>query len=199
MNSGKIMDDSVLDHMFREARTHKAWQKKDVSPALLKALYDLLKMGPTAANCCPARFVFIATDEGRERLKPHLDKGNVEKTMSAPVTAIVAYDTQFYEFMPELFPHAPSARSWYEGKPQVIEENCMRNSSLQGAYMIMAARSLGLDCGPMGGFNKDTLNAEFFPDGRYKANFLCNLGYGDPAALQPRLPRLGFDQVCQVL
>lgn len=193
------MDDSVLDHMFREARTHKAWQKKDVSPALLKALYDLLKMGPTAANCCPARFVFIATDEGRERLKPHLDKGNVEKTMSAPVTAIVAYDTQFYEFMPELFPHAPSARSWYEGKPQVIEENCMRNSSLQGAYMIMAARSLGLDCGPMGGFNKDTLNAEFFPDGRYKANFLCNLGYGDPAALQPRLPRLGFDQVCQVL
>jgi len=195
----KILDDHGLDLLFREARTHRKWQNKDVTEVLIKAVYDLMKMGPTEANTCPARFVFVKTPEGKERLKPHLDAGNVDKTMTAPLTAIIAYDTQFYEQMPKLFPHEPTARSWFAGKEEKIKLVTMRNSSLQAAYLMLAARSLGLDCGPMGGFNADGINKEFFADDQYKVNFLCNIGYGDDTVLFPRSPRLEFDEACEIV
>lgn len=194
-----MLDDQALDVLFREARTHRKWQDKDVTDVLIKAVYDLMKFGPTEANTCPARFVFVKTPEGKARLKPHLDAGNVDKTMTAPLTAIIAYDTQFYDLMPQLFPHEPDARSWFVGKEEKIKLVTMRNSSLQAAYLMLAARSLGLDCGPMGGFNADSLNQEFFPDGRYKVNFLCNIGYGDASVLFPRGPRLEFDEACEIV
>lgn len=195
----KILEDEALDILFREARTYRAWQKRDVTEVLIKAVYDLAKLGPTAANCSPARFVFIQSAEAKARLQPHLDKGNVDKTMAAPLTAIIAYDTQFYELMPELYPQAPKARDWYAGKPAAIEDTAFRSSSLQGAYLMLAARALGLDCGPMSGFNKEGINKEFFADGRYQVNFLCNIGYGDNTGMPVRGPRLSFDQACQVL
>jgi len=194
-----IINDSSLNVIFRAARTHSVWLDKPVSNVTLQALYDLLRMGPTSANCSPARFVFLTSTEAKERLRPHLSAGNTEKTMSAPVTAIVAYDMQFTEKLGTLFPHEPSAPSWFEGDDTRMFETAFRNGSLQGAYMIIAARSLGLDCGPMSGFDAAGVNGEFFPDGRWQANFLCNLGYGDPAALPPRNPRLDFDDACQVL
>ncbi|QQG35728.1 MAG: malonic semialdehyde reductase [Micavibrio aeruginosavorus] len=199
MTAHKILEDDALDALFREARTFRAWQKRDVTDVLIKAVYDLAKLGPTAANCSPARFVFIQSAEAKERLKPHLDKGNVDKTMSAPLTAIIAYDTQFYDFMPQLYPQSPHARDWYAGKPAVIEETALRSGSLQGAYLMLAARALGLDCGPMSGFNKDGINCEFFADGRWKVNFLCNIGFGDATGMPARGPRLPFDQACQIL
>src|SRR5690606_14217092 len=150
-------------------------------------------MGPTSGNCCPARFVFIQSPEAKQRLKPHLGSGNVDKTMRAPITAIVAYDLDFYEYMPKLFPHT-DARSWFAGKPDFIKETAFRNGSLQGAYLIMAARALGLDCGPMSGFNKKGVKAAFFPEKNWEANFLVNLGHGDPAGLFPRSPRFDFDE-----
>lgn len=199
MASNNILDNQALDILFREARTHRKWQNKEVSDVLIKAVYDLMKLGATEANTCPARFVFVKTPEAKMRLKPHLDAGNVDKTMTAPLTAIIAYDIKFYELMPKLFPHEPTARSWFEGKEEKIKLVTMRNSSLQAAYLMLAARALGMDCGPMGGFNAEGVDKEFFPDGQYKVNFLCNIGYGDPSALFPRGPRLSFDEACEIL
>lgn len=192
------LDPQALDQLFRSARTHIAWQDKPVSEETLRRLYDLLKWGPTAANSCPARFVFVTTPEGKARLKPALAEGNVDKTMQAPVTVIVARDLEFYEHLPKLFPHT-DARSWYVGNAQAIENASARNGTLQGAYLILAARALGLDCGPMSGFDADKVDAEFFPDGKVKADFLCNLGYGDASKLFPRGPRLDFGEACQVV
>lgn len=195
----KILDDQALDTLFREARTFRKWQDKDVTEVLVKAVYDLMKMGPTEANTCPARFVFVKTPAAKARLKPHLDAGNVDKTMTAPMTAIIAHDMQFFDQMPKLFPHELTARSWFAGKDEKIKLVTLRNSSLQAAYLMLAARALGLDCGPMGGFKAEGINQEFFPNGQYKVNFLCNIGYGDSEGMFPRGPRLDFDEACEII
>ena len=189
---------TMHDLLFNEARTYNSWSDQPVGDDLLKELYDLTKMGPTSANCLPMRVVFVKSDDAKARLKPTLAQGNVDKTMQAPVTAIIAMDMKFYEHLPELFPHT-NAKSWFEGNDEKILDAAFRNSTLQGGYFIMAARSLGLDCGPMSGFDEDKLNAEFFPDGRYKANVLCNLGYGTQGGLFPRSPRLPFERACEIL
>ena len=188
----------ALDQLFLEARTHNVWLPKAVPVEVLKKAYDLAKMAPTSANSSPARFVFLTTTEAKNRLIPALAPGNVEKTRSAPATAIIAWDVEFYEHLPRLFPHA-DMRSYFVGKPEFIEESGFRNGSLQGAYFILAARAVGLDCGPMSGFDAAKVNAEFFPDGKWKANFLCNLGFGDKSKLHPRLPRLDFEEAAQIL
>ena len=188
----------VLDQLFREARTHTVWLPKAVPLVLLREAYELARMGPTSANSSPGRFVFLTTPEAKNRLLPALAPLNVEKTRTAPVTAIIAWDTQFYDHLPRLFPQA-DMRSYFVGNPALIEETGFRNGSLQGAYFILAARALGLDCGPMSGFDAAKVNAEFFPDGKWKANFLCNLGYGDRTKLHPRNPRFDFDQACVIL
>lgn len=198
LNGNEMLTDHDLDLIFRDARTYNDWQDKPVSDVLLQAVYDLARMGPTSANCSPMRIVFVKSDEAKARLKPYLMEGNVEKTMKAPVCAIIAQDMEFYEKLPQLFPHT-DARSWFAGNDDAIRETAFRNSTLQGAYFMIAARALGLDCGPMSGFDADGLNGEFFPDGQYKANFLCNIGYGGPADLFPRSPRLEFDQACEVI
>lgn len=195
----KILDDQALDTLFREARSFSKWQDRDVSEVLLKAVYDLMKFGPTEANSCPARFVFIKSDEAKARLRPHLDAGNVDKVMTAPLTAIIAHDMKFFDQMGKLFPHAPGAREWFAGNDEKIKLVALRNSSLQAAYLMMAARALGLDCGPMAGFKADGINQEFFSDGQYKVNFICAIGYGDKATLFPRNPRLRFDEACEIL
>ena len=194
-----ILSDAGMDLLFRDARTHNAWLDKEISDVLLEAIYDLAKIGPTSANCSPMRVIYVRSAEAKGRLKPALDEGNVEKTMAAPATAIIGYDLAFYEHLPRIFPHAPDARSWFAGKPAHIETTAFRNGSLQGAYFILAARSLGLDCGPMSGFDNKAVDREFFPDGTVKSNFLCNLGYGDPSVLFPRSPRLEFDEACQTI
>jgi len=191
------IDARALDVLFREARTHNGWQDKPVPESLLHELFDLAKMAPTSANCSPMRVVFVTTPEGKARLKPALAPGNLDKTMAAPVTAIIAQDTLFYEHLPTLFPHA-DAKSWFVGNDALIQGTMVRNATLQGAYLMLAARAVGLDCGPMSGFDPAKLNAEFFPDGRFQANFLCNLGYGDPAKLFPRSPRFAFEDVCTI-
>jgi len=193
-----ILSETALDVIFRNARTHNAWLDRPVDDDTLRALYDLLKWGPTSANASPARFVFLRSRQAKERLRPALSPGNVDKTMAAPVTVIVGHDLRFYEHLPRLFPHA-DARSWFAGNDELIRTTAFRNGSLQGAYLIVAARALGLDCGPMSGFDNARVDAEFFPDGTVKSNFLCNLGYGDPAKLFPRSPRLSFEEACQVL
>ncbi len=195
----EILTDKALETLFRGARTYTRWKDRPVSDVILQALYDLLRMGPTSANCSPARILFVSSREAKERLAPALSPGNRDKTMAAPVTAIIGYDTRFYELVPTLFPHQPEARGWFEGNDALIEETAFRNSTLQGAYLILAARALGLDCGPMSGFDRAKVDAEFFPDGRVKSNFLCNLGYGDPTGLPPRGPRLAFDEACRIL
>ena len=192
------ISDDALDQLFRTARTQNAWQAKPVSATLLHALYDLLRMGPTSANCSPARFVFVTTDKGRERLKPHLMPNNVSKVMTAPVTVIVGHDLTFYERLPTLFPHT-DARSWFVGNDALIQSTAFRNGTLQGAYLIMAARSLGLDCGPMSGFNNAGVDEEFFKGTSVKSNFICGIGYGDPKAVFARSPRLSFDEACQIV
>ncbi|MCW3479249.1 malonic semialdehyde reductase [Neisseriaceae bacterium JH1-16] len=189
---------AALDQLFHSARSFSNWQARPVTEETLRQLFDLLKMGPTSANSSPARFVFVQSPEAKEKLKASLSEGNIEKTMTAPVTVIVAMDTRFYEHMHTLFPHA-DARSWFEGNQAVIDATAFRNSSLQAAYLIMAARSLGLDCGPMSGFDAARLNETFFPDGRLKVNLLINLGYGDASKLHGRSPRFGFADACQVL
>lgn len=191
------LDEAGLAMLFREARTHNAWQPRPVAEEILRELYDLLRWGPTAANGCPARFVFVTTPAGKARLKPCLHPGNVEKTMAAPVTVIIAQDLRFYEKLDRLFPHT-NARVWYEGKTEAIRETAFRNATLQGGYLILAARALGLDCGPMSGFDRARLDAEFFPEGTVQSNFLCNLGYGDPAGLFPQSPRLAFEEACRM-
>jgi 3-hydroxypropanoate dehydrogenase len=194
----KPISDDSLDQLFRQARTHRSWLPEPVSVELLQRVYELARLGPTSANSSPARFVFLTTREAKERLKPALQPGNVEKTMSAPVTVIVAWDAEFYEKLPKLFPQA-DIRSLFAGNQALIEETAFRNSSLEGAYLIIAARALGLDCGPMSGFDGEKVNATFFPDGKWKVNFLCNLGYGDRAKLSPRNPRLEFEEACRVI
>lgn len=194
------INEKALDILFRTARTHNSWQDRDVDGALLHQIYALMKFGPTSANCCPLRLVFVKSPEAKERLKPALMAGNVEKTMAAPVTVIMANDLEFYEHLPMLFPHT-DAKSWFtgEGKEKYIEETAMRNGSLQAAYFMLAARGLGLDCGPMSGFNPGQVKQAFFPDRKYAVNMLCNLGYGDPAGLHPRSPRLEFEQACEIV
>jgi len=195
--AGQPLSDAALDQLFREARSHNKWLDKPVSEEQIRQIYDLLKWGPTSANSCPARFVFVRSPEAKARLRPCLDEGNVDKAMSAPVVAIIGMDMEFYEKLPKLFPHT-DARSWFAGKPEKIQETAFRNSSLQGAYLIMAARSLGLDCGPMSGFDNAKLDAAFFPDGKVKSNFICAIGYGDPSGLYPRGPRLDFEEACRI-
>jgi len=190
--------DSALDVLFRTARTYRSWLPQPVPDDLLRQVYELFKWGPTSGNSSPARVVFVRSEEAKARLLPALAPGNVEKSRTAPVTAIIAYDLEFYEKLPELNP-AMDMRSYFVGKPDLIQETAFRNGSLQGAYLMLAARSLGLDCGPMSGFDADKVNAEFFPDGKWKANFLCNLGYGDGANMYPRQPRLTFDEACRLL
>lgn len=187
-----------LDQIFDEARTHSYWQDKPVSDEVLAQIYDHAKFGPTSANCCPMRVVFVKSKEAKEELKPCLAEGNVEKTMAAPVTAIIAMDMEFYEELPVLFPHT-DARSWFVGNKEYSESTAFRNSSLQGAYLIVAARALGLDCGPMSGFDAAKLDEAFFKDTSYKSNFLVNLGYGEKDKLHPRNPRLTFEEVCKVV
>lgn len=196
--SGKLGDEA-LDVIFRQARTHNAWADKPVSDALLKELYDLMKWGPTSANMSPARIVFVKSKEAKEKLAPALMEGNRAKTVQAPVTAIIGYDVKFYERLPELFPHAPDAKTWFNWSDEWAEMNAFRNGSLQGAYFMIAARSLGLDCGPMSGFDMNKVNELFFAGTNVKSNFLCNLGYGDPSALFERSPRLPFDDACSIV
>jgi 3-hydroxypropanoate dehydrogenase len=195
----EIIADRSLDAVFRQARSHNVWLDKPVSDLVLEAIYDLVRMGPTSSNSCPARFVFLRSPEAKERLRPHLNPGNVDKTMSAPVTAIIAYDLKFPATLSKLFPHNPDAPGWFAGNDAKTLDTAYRNGSLQGGYFIIAARALGLDCGPMSGFNQAGVDAEFFPDGTVKSNFLCNLGYGDPSALPPRNPRLDFAEAAQII
>lgn len=191
------LSSEALDQLFFTARTHNKWQDKDIPEALLRELVDTMKWPPTSANCSPARVVFVKSRAAKERLKPHLMEGNVEKTMAAPVTAIIATDYKFYEHLPKLFPHV-DARPWFTWSKEFSDTAAFRNGSLQGGYFILAARSLGLDCGPMSGFNNQAIDAEFFAGTDIKSNFLCNLGYGDPAGLFPRSPRFSFDEIARI-
>jgi 3-hydroxypropanoate dehydrogenase len=211
--AGHVIDDAALDVLFRQARTYVAWRSRPVTDDTLRNLYDILKWAPTSANASPARFVFLRSKEAKERLRPALAPLNVEKTMTAPVTVIIAYDLKFYEHLPKLFPQSPGMAKLFESNPEMVEATTKRNSSLQGAYLIMAARALGLDCGPMSGFDHAKVDEEFFaagkpcfgcdqeffPEGHVKTNFLCNLGYGDQSKLHPRLPRLPFAEACSLL
>jgi len=207
------LSDEALDLLFRKARTFSAWLDRPVTDETLRRVYELAKWGPTSANTTPARFLFLRSKAARERLRPALAPGNVEKTMTAPVTVIVAYDLKFYEKLPKLFPHSPAMAKSFADNPQLVETTARRNSSLQGAYLMIAARALGLDCGPMSGFDNAKVDAEFFgagrecegcdqeffPEGHVRSNFLCNLGYGDSATLHPRNPRLTFEEACSLL
>ena len=190
--------DASLAQLFHDARTQNAWQDRDVPDAALRELVTLVLLGPTSANCSPARFVFVKSREAKERLKPFLSEGNREKTMQAPICAIIGNDLDFHEHLPALFPHT-DAKSWFTRKPQKIADTAFRNGTLQGGYLIMAARALGLDCGPMSGFDPAGVDTAFFAGTNVKSNFLCNLGYGDASALLPRSPRFDFDQVAQIL
>jgi 3-hydroxypropanoate dehydrogenase len=195
---GTPLDDAALDEIFRQARTQNKWRDEPVSNDQLVALYDLMRWGPTSANCFPVRIVFVASPAAKERLKPLVFEGNRSKVMSAPATAILGYDTRFYEWLPRLFPHA-DARSWFIDKPTFAETTAFRNSSLQGAYFIIATRALGLDCGPMSGFDNEAVDKEFFPGEEVKSNFICAVGYGNPAGLYDRLPRPSFSEVCKIV
>lgn len=197
-----VLDDAALDQLFRDARTYRgssrAWLDQPVSDEQLRQVYELARMAPTSANSCPARFVFVRSPEAKARLRATLDAGNVEQTMAAPVTVIVGTDYEFYEKLPQLFPHT-DARSWFAGNQPLIDSTAFRNATLQGGYLILAARALGLDCGPMSGFDQAGLDAEFFAGTSVRSNFLINLGHGNPASLSPRSPRLAFDEACQIL
>jgi 3-hydroxypropanoate dehydrogenase len=193
-----MINQEALNTIFLEARTHSVWQNKEVSDSLLQKLFDLMIKCPTSANMLPARITFVKSKEAKEKLKPTLMEGNVEKTLSAPVTAIIGYDLRFYDYLPKLFPFT-DARSWFVGNEDFAKEAAFRNSSIQGGYFILAARSLGLDCGPMSGFDNAKVDQAFFPDGRIKSNFLCNLGYGYASKLHPRAPRLEFSEVCKIV
>jgi 3-hydroxypropanoate dehydrogenase len=193
-----VIDQAALEQIFLSARTHNAWQDKPVPDEILVKIVDLMKLGPTSANCEPARIVFVKSPEAKRRLEPFLSSGNRDKTMKAPATAILGYDLEFYEKLPRLFPHT-DAKSWFTGKPEHIVETAFRNGSLQGAYFIIAARAAGLDCGPMSGFDQAGVTAEFFAGTPIKANFLCNMGYGDASALKPRSPRLAFEEIATIV
>ena len=188
-----------LQQLFFDARSYNGWLDGPVAEDQLRRLYDILKMGPTSFNCCPARFVFLTTPEAKKRIEPHLRPGNVQKTMAASVVAIIAHDSLFYDQMPKLTPHRPQTRDFFAGNEELAEVTAFRNGTLQGAYFLIAARAMGLDCGPMSGFDNAGVDAEFFPDGQFKSNFICGLGRGDPESLFGRLPRLEFDEACTVL
>lgn len=190
----------AIETLFTAARSHNGWLPREVDDALLHEAWDLARMGPTSANCSPLRVVFVKSAEAKARLKPHLMEGNVEKSMAAPAVAIFAQDSRFFELLPKLFPHT-DARPWFDGpgKEEVGRITAFRNGTLQCAYFMLAARAMGLDCGPMSGFDNAAVDAEFFPDNRFKSNFLCGIGYGDHSKIFPRSPRLEFDEACKVL
>ena len=191
------VNDEALDTIFRAARTQNKWQNKPVSSALLMAIYDLMRWGPSSANVSPARIVFVVSDAAKARLKPHLGPGNVEKTMAAPATAIIGHDLDFARHLPKLFPHNPGAKDWFKD-PAFAQTVAFRNGTLQGAYFMIAARALGLDCGPMSGFDNAGVDHEFFSGTAIKSNFLCSVGYGDPSGVFARSPRLSFDEACRI-
>ena len=209
----QAIDDKAMDALFREARSHNAWLDRPVADETLRQIYDVMKWGPTSANAMPARIVFLRTAKAKERLRPALAAGNIEKTMAAPVTAIIAYDLKFYEKLPKLFPQSAAMRNLFASNPDLVTTTARRNSSLQGAYFIIAARAVGLDCGPMSGFDNAKVDEaffgkgaecqgcdqEYFPEGHVRSNFLCNLGYGDRSKLFPRGPRLAFEEACSLL
>jgi 3-hydroxypropanoate dehydrogenase len=195
----KALDEAALALLFLEARTQNGWLPTPVSDDQLRAIYRIMRMGPTSANSCPARILFLRTPEAKARLLPALSPGNVDKTRAAPVTAIIGYDTRFFELTPKLFPHRPEMRETFAGNPRLAEVTAFRNGTLQGAYLMIAARAVGLDVGGMSGFDNAAVDAQFFPDGRVKSNFLCNLGHGDPSKILVRLPRLDFDEACALL
>jgi len=192
------LNENALKQLFLDARSHDVWLDKPVNDKVIDEIYNILKMGPTSANACPARFIFVRSDVAKLKLKDCLAEGNIEKSMTAPVVAIVGMDMEFYEQLPKLFPHT-DARSWYAGNDEKIFETAFRNSTLQGAYLIMAIRSLGLDAGPMSGFDSERLDKAFFQDTRIKSNFICAFGYGDNNKLHPRGPRLEFSKACQIV
>ena len=188
----------ALDQLFLAARTHNAWQPRAVDDGVLRQVVDLAKMAPTSVNCSPMRIVFVKSPEAKAMLKPHLMEGNVEKTMAAPVTAIIATDYKFYDHLPKLFPHA-DAKAWFTGNKEFADLSAFRNGTLQGGYFILAARAAGLDCGPMSGFDNAGVDKDFFQGTDYRSNFLCNLGYGDPAGVRPRSPRFAFDEIARII
>jgi 3-hydroxypropanoate dehydrogenase len=193
------LDDAALDLIFRRARTQNGWLSTPVTDDQLRAIYAIMRVGPTSANSSPARILFLRTPEAKARLLPALSAGNVDKTKAAPVTAIIGYDPRFWELLPKLFPHRPEMKNPYEANAQLAETVAFRNGTLQGAYFMIAARAVGLDVGGMSGFDNAKVDAEFFPDGRIKSNFLCNLGHGDPSKVMPKLPRLEFEEACRLL
>jgi 3-hydroxypropanoate dehydrogenase len=192
------LDQAALDQLFDKARTNNKWQPREVPDTLLKQIVEHMRWGPTSANCSPARIVFVKSAAAKARLKPHLSAGNVEKTMAAPATAIIGYDLNFYEYLPRLYPPA-DAKSWFVGKKAHADTTAFRNGSLQGGYFILAARALGLDCGPMSGFDNAAVDAEFFAGTEIRSNFLCNLGFGDPEGVYPRSPRFSFDEMATIV
>ncbi len=192
------LGDEALAALFTQARTHNGWRDKDVPDELLRRAVELAKMGPTSANCLPMRIVFVRSPAAKARLAPALSPGNLAKTMAAPATAIVAYDLDFIDYLPRLYP-AADARSWFADNPALIEETAFRNGTLQGGYFILALRAVGLDAGPMSGFDKAKVDVEFFPGGRVRSNFLINIGYGEPAKLYPRGPRLAFEEIASIV
>ena len=196
--AGKV-DDAAVDILFRNARTQNGWLPTPVSDAQLRAIYDVMKWGSTSANCCPARLIFLRTPEAKARLIPALSPGNVDKTKAAPVTAIIGYDTRFYELMVKLFPHRPDMADNYKNNATLAQITAFRNGTLQGAYFMLVARALGLDCGGMSGFDNKKVDDEFFPGGRIKSNFLINVGHGDPSKVMAKLPRLDFEEACTLL
>ena len=185
--------------IFQEARTHNDWLDKDISNDILMEIYDLMKWGPTSANCSPTRIIFAKSKASKDRLLPFVIESNLEKTKSAPETAIIGYDINFHDHLPKLFPHNPDAQNWFNHSIDIAEETAFRNGSMQGAYFIIAARALGLDCGPMSGFDKEGVDNEFFRDTNIKSNFLCNLGYGDKTKLFERSPRFKFNEICEII
>ncbi len=193
------LPDTALDQILRTARTFNKFTDRTVDDATLRQLHDLYKWGPTSMNCQPGRIVFVRSIEAKQKLKPALMPGNADKTMAAPITAIVAYDAEFFESMPAQFPINPGARDMFANNAALAADTAFRNGTLQGAYLVIAARALGLDAGPMSGFNSAAVNEAFFPDGRWKTNFLVNLGWGDPSGNHPRGPRLAFDAVTRVV
>lgn len=192
------INEQALAQLFAEARTHNAWLQREVSDAQLQAIYDAMKWAPTSANCSPARIVFVTSAEAKQKLAPALAEANLAKTLAAPVTAIVGSDHAFHDKLPYLFPHA-DAKSWFEGNQPLIDTTAFRNATLQGAYLMLAARALGLDCGPMSGFDNAQVDAAFFAGTEVRSNFLINLGYGDSSVLFPRSPRLSFTEACQIV
>ena len=193
------LDQAALDQLFCAARSHNAWQSRPVEDEMLTRIYNSMRMGPTSANCCPARIVFVKSQAGKEKLKPTLMEGNIAKAMSAPVIAIIGYDMQFYEKLGQLFPHVPDAHTWFNKDENTAFTHAFRNGTLQGAYLMLAARAYGLDCGPMSGFDNAKVDELFFKGTPIKSNFLCGLGYGDAAGLFPRSPRLGFEEACSII